>query len=134
MAGSFSDHWENEILDHVFKTGSYTAPTNIYVALCKSTVEDNDTGSTLPVEVSGGAYVRKVCNTWDAASSGATENTQVITFVQATADWGTITHFALCDHSGTGNMLAHGSLGAAKNCQSGDTVKFATGDIDVTLA
>jgi hypothetical protein len=132
--GSFSDHWENEILDHVFKTGAYTAPTNIYIALCKSTVADDDTGSTLPTEVSGGAYARIVCNTWDAASAGATENTQVESYAQATADWGTVTHFALCDHSSTGNMLCHGALGTAKNVQSGDTAKFATGDIDVTLA
>jgi hypothetical protein len=131
--GSFSDHWENEILDHVFKTGAYTAPTNIYVALCKTTIQDDDTGSTLPGEVSGGAYARKVCNTWDAASGGATENTQTVTFAQATADWGTVTHFALCDHSSTGNMLAWGALSVAKNVQSGDTFTFATGDIDVTL-
>lgn len=133
MAGSFSDHWENEILDHVFKTGSYTAPTNIYIALCKSTVLDDDTGSTLPGEVSGGAYARIICNTWDASSGGATENTQIETYAQATADWGTCTHFALCDHLTTGQMLAHGDLTASKNVQSGDTARFATGDIDVTL-
>lgn len=131
--GSFSDHWENEILDHVFKTGAYTAPTNIYVALCTSTVVDSDTGSSVTGEVSGGAYARVTCNTWDAASAGATENTGAVTFAQATADWGTITHFALCDHSSTGNMLAHGALGTAKAIDSGDTAKFATGDIDVTL-
>jgi len=132
--GSFSDHWEDEIIDHVFKTGSYTAPTNIYVALCKSTIADDDTGSTLPSELSGGEYARVTCNTWDASSGGATENTQPVTFAQATADWGTVTDFALCDHSTAGNMLAYGKLTTAKNVQSGDTFKFATGDIDVTLA
>lgn len=132
--GSFSDYWENEIIDHVFKTGAYTAPTNIYVALCKSTIEDNDTGSTLPGEVSGGAYTRVTCNTWDVSSGGATENSQTIQFVQATADWGTITHFALCDHSSTGNMLAHSALSSAKNVTSGDQIEFATGDLDVQLS
>jgi len=132
--GSFSDFWENEILDHVFKTGAYTAPTNIYIALCKTTVQDDDTGSTLPGEVSGGSYARKICNTWDASSGGATENTQVESFTTASADWGSVTHFALCDHSTGGNMLAHGALGTAKNVESGDTFKFGTGDIDVTLA
>jgi len=48
--GSFSDFLENELLDHVFKTGAYTAPTNIYVALCTSTPDDADTGSTFPGE------------------------------------------------------------------------------------
>lgn len=132
--GSFSNYWELEILDHVFKTGAYTAPTNIYVALCTSTVLDSSTGGSLPGECSGGAYARVVCNTWDVASAGATENTGAITFAEATADWGTATHFALCDHSSTGNLLAHGALSAAKVIDSGDTAKFATGDLDVTLS
>jgi len=77
MAGSFSDHWENEILDHVFKTGSYTAPGHIYIALCTSTVLDSSTGGSLPGEVSNKAYARVTCDTWDVASAGATENTGV---------------------------------------------------------
>ena len=133
MAGSFSDYLELELLDHLFKKGTYTTPTNIYVALCTSTVVDSDTGSSVTGEVSGGAYARVTCNTWDAASAGATENTGAVTFAQATAAWGTITHFALCDHSTGGNMLAHGALDTAKSVASGDTAKFATGDIDVEL-
>jgi len=132
--GSFSDYLENELLDHVFKTGAYTVPTNIYVALCTSTVLDSSTGGSLPGEVSGGAYARVTCNTWDASSGGAIENTGAITFTEATADWGTVTHFALCDHSSTGNMLAHGALTAAKAVDSGDTAKFSTGELDITLA
>ena len=88
---------------------------------------------TLPTEVSGGAYARIVCNTWDVAAAGATENSQVETFAQATADWGTVTDFALCDNSTAGNMLAYGKLTASKTVSSGDTAKFATGEIDITL-
>jgi len=33
MPGSLSDFLENELLDHVLKTGAYAVPTNIYVAL-----------------------------------------------------------------------------------------------------
>jgi len=131
--GSFSNYLENELLDHVFKTGSYTVPTNIYIALSTTTIEDSTTGTTI-TEPSGGAYVRKICNTWDAAASGATENTQVVTFAQATKSWGSIQDFAICDAITKGNILVYGNLGAAKTVASGDTAKFATGDIDVTLA
>ena len=131
--GSFSDYLENELLDHVFKPGAYTAATNLYVALLKSTPDDADTGSTLPGEISAGAYVRKGCNTWDAASSGATENTQPCTFAQATADWGVVNHFAVCDKTTAGNVIGWGALSVTKNIQSGDTARFATGDLDVTL-
>lgn len=131
--GSFSDYLENAILDHVFKTTTYAVPTNIYIALCLSTVEEDDTGSTLPSEASGGSYARKVMDTWDAASGGATENTNVITFAEATALWGTITDFAIVDHLTTGKLLGYGKLTTSKGIGTGDTAKFATGDIDVTL-
>jgi len=131
--GSFSDYLENKVLDHVFKTATYTQPANLYVALLKSTPDDADTGSTLPGEVSGGSYARKGCNTWDAGASGATENTGAITFAQATADWGVVTHFAVVTHSSTGQVVGWSDLNTTKNVQSGDTAQFAAGELDVTL-
>lgn len=131
--GSFSDYMENEVLDSFFNAG-YTAPTNLYIVLAKSTIEEDDTGSTIPTEVSGGAYARQICNTWDAASGGATENTQVETFTEATAIWGTVTDFGIVTHSSTGKLLVFGKLDTAKKIGTGDTAKFATGDIDITLS
>ena len=131
--GSFSDFMENELLDHVFGTGAYTAPTNLYVALCTSTPDDADTGSTLPGELTGGGYVRMKCNTWDAAAAGATENTQTVTFAQCTSDQGTVTHFAVVDKTTLGNVVGWGILSASRVLSSGDTASFATGDLDVTL-
>jgi hypothetical protein len=131
--GSFSDFLENELLDHVFLTGDYSSATNLYVALLTSTPDDADTGTSLPGELSGDAYVRIKCNTWDAAASGATENTQPVTFAQATGDWGTVTHFAVCDDTTNGNCLGWGALSASRVISSGDTARFATGDLDVTL-
>jgi hypothetical protein len=132
--GSFSDFWEIEILDHVFKTGSYTAPTNIYVALLISTPDDADTGTSLPGEITGtGNLVRIKCNTWDAADGTGTENTQTVQFAQATGDQGTVTHFALTDATTMGNHLGWGILDASRVVSSGDTVSFATGDLNITL-
>jgi len=133
--GSFTDFLENELLDHTFGTGDWASPTHLYIALSLSTLDDTVTG-TIPGEVTGGAYVRKICDTWDAASGGATENSQVVTFAQATADWGTITDFAIVTSitAGSGDVIAYGALTADKLVESGDTLKFATGDLDVTLA
>lgn len=130
---SFSDYLELELLDHVFLTGSYAQPSNIYIALCKSTIADDDTGSTLPSEVSGGSYARKSCGTWDTASAGSTKNGVAITFAQATAQWGTVTDFAVVDASSGGNVLAYAKLTTAKSIATGDTAKFATGDLKVSL-
>ena len=129
--GSFSDYWENEILDHIFGKGSYTPPT-IYVAL--STADPTDDGSGLS-EPSGNGYARKQTSAgdWNAASGGALDNSNEIAFNEATGSWGTITHFALLDAASGGNMLAHGALSQSKSIGSGDTAKFAAGDLDVSL-
>lgn len=128
--GSFSNYLENKVLDHVFKTASYSVPSNIYVAL--STADPTDSGGSI-AEPSGNNYARTACNTWDAASSGAIANTGAVTFPTASGSWGTITHFALYDASTSGNMLAHGSLSASKAIGNGDTASFAAGAIDITL-
>lgn len=136
--GSFSDYLENELIDHVFKTGAYTVATNLYVGLSSTTwagaTADAYTGTTAANEISGGGYVRKKCNTWDAAAAGATENSQAVTFAQATADWGTVRSWFVADKTTLGNIIVWGTLTTAKAVSSGDTLKFATGDIDVTLS
>ena len=132
--GSFSDFLEVELLDHVFMKGAYTPPTNIYVALCTADPTDAGTGSTI-TEPSGGSYARVSTSgtDWDAAAAGATANATAIEFTQATGNWGTITHFALVDAASAGNMLGHGTLSSSKAVDSGDTAKFAIGELDVTL-
>ena len=131
--GSFSDFLENELLDHIFLVGAYTAPTKCYIALCKSSIEEDDTGGSMPTEASGGAYARKSIATWDTAAAGSTLNSQAITFVQATADWGTVTDFGILDHLTAGNLLAYGKLTTSKSVDSGDIPKFATGDLKISL-
>jgi hypothetical protein len=129
--GSFSDYWENEILDHVFGKGSYAPPT-IYVAL--STADPTDDGSGI-AEPNGDGYARvqTQASEWNTASAGSLDNANDITFPEATGNWGTISHFALFDAASAGNMLAHGTLSQSKNIGSGDTAKFAAGDLDVSL-
>jgi len=129
--GSFSDYWENEILDHIFGKGSYTPPT-IYVGLSTADPLDNGSGLAEPTG-NGYARVQTTAADWNTAAGGALDNVNDITFPQATGSWGTITHFALFDTASGGNILAHGALSASKTIGSGDTAKFAAGDLDVSL-
>jgi len=129
MAGSFSDYLENELLDHVLLTGAFTQPSNLYVALYTAAPTDAGGGT----EVSGGSYARVQHESWDAASSGASENTGAITFPQATGDWGTVVAVGIFDASTAGNLLMWADLSANKAIDSGDTAEFADGDLDVTL-
>jgi len=128
---SFADYWEDEILDHLFGKGSYSPPT-IYVGL--STADPTDDGSGL-AEPSGGSYARvsTAAGDWNTSSGGTLDNANAITFPQATAAWGTVTHFALFDAATAGNMLAHGTLDSSQAISSGHTPEFAAGDLSVTL-
>jgi hypothetical protein len=127
MPGSLSDFLENELLDHVLKTGAYAVPTNIYVALSTADPLDDESGIAEPA---GGSYARVVMNVWDAAVSRATENTNKITFPQSTGDWGTITHWAIYDAITGGNFLAHGDFATSKAAPIGTNLFIAAGDID----
>ena len=125
----FTDFMENKIIDHMLRNQSYTPPATVYVALFTTATSDAGGGT----EVSGGAYARQAV-TLGAASGGASSNSADITFPQATADWGTITHLALMDALTGGNMLMHTPLDASKTVNNGDTFKINQNDLDVTVA
>lgn len=124
----FTDYLENKIIDHMLRNQAYTPPSTVYVALFTSATDDTGGGT----EVSGGSYARQAV-TLGAASGGASSNTADITFPQATAAWGTITHVALMDAETGGNMLMHSPLDESKTVNNGDTFKINAGDLDVTV-
>ena len=125
----FSNYFEDKIIDHMLRNQSYTPPTTVYVALFTTPTTDAGGGT----EVSGGSYARQAV-TLSAAAGGASENSADVTFPQATADWGTITHLALMDALTGGNMLMHTPLDDSKLVNNGDTFKINAGDLDVTVA
>lgn len=128
---ALSDYAEKLVLDWLMTNGSATRPTAWYVGLY--TAAPNDAGGG--TEVSGSAYSRQAV-TFDAATSGAgtTSNTGAVTFTAAGGDWGTITHIGIHDASSGGNLLWHGSLTVSKTVADGDTLQFAIGNIDLTMA
>lgn len=129
--GSFSDYWEDKILDYIFDKASLTPPM-IYLGL--STADPTDDGTSL-AEPSGSAYerVQTSAGDWNTASGGSLENASEITFPMATSPWGTMTHFALFDAVISGNMLAYGELNPSKLIGSGGIAKFAIGDLVLSL-
>ena len=132
MAGSKSDFLENEQLDHVLGNAAYTAPATVYIALYTAAPTDAGGGT----EVAGGSYARAAvtnnATNWPAASGGAKSNGTVITFVTATANWGTVIAFAILDAAAAGNFLYWADLTASKVINNGDTAQFAVGELDVT--
>ena len=129
--GSFSDYWEDKILDHIFGKDMYTPPT-IHVALSTANPLDNASGI---VEPAGNAYARVETSTsdWNVASGGSMSNANDIVFPKATGNWGILSHFALFDAGVGGNMLAHGALSQPKAVDSSYTPIFDAGDLIISL-
>ena len=131
MAG-FSDHLEDELLDHVFGGADYTRPTTLYLALYTAAPSDAGGGTQC-----AGRLVRQGTGHQRrhelAASGGAKSNGTAITFPQASAAWGTVTHFGIFDAATSGDLLCWGALTASKTIDAGDTPSFAAGELDITL-
>ena len=129
--GSFSDYTEDALLNHLFGKGDYPPPT-IYVGL--STTDPGDSGAGLS-EPNGNGYARVETTEadWNVAASGLLDNANVILLGPATSNWGTLTHFALFDAATGGHLLLHGALAQTKTIDSGDSARFASGELDITL-
>lgn len=125
---------KNELLDDTFSAAGTAPVANHFVAL--STAPPLDDGSGV-AEPAGGAYARvavvnNVAN-WPVAVLGVKENGNNITFPAATADWGTITHWAIFDALVAGNFICWGTLQTPRTILNGDTFRFLAGDLTMTL-
>ncbi len=127
-----SDYLENKIIDHVFRGRTFTAPTQLWVALFTAAPSDAGGGT----EVSGGSYARATQGVnsdtaWKATqggtpaaassgTSGQTSNPGALTFPAPTANWGVVTHFGIYDAASSGNLLYSGALTVSKTINNGD--------------
>lgn len=142
---AMTDYLENKLADHLFRTTTYSQPATLAVALY--TAAPGETGGG--TEVSGGSYARVSNNpanaNWNgthgnttgasSGTSGLVDNAGAITFATPTANWGTITHFAILDNTSGGNMLIYGALTASKTVNNGDPApSFPAGTLDITFA
>ena len=146
---AWSDFAENKLIDFFFRaqalgvTGGSaaagTGPATLHVALLTAAPSDTGGGT----EVSGGGYARVAVTsslanwagtqgagttTASSGTSGTTSDNNAITFPAPTANWGTITHYAVYDASAAGNLLFYGALTASKTVNNGDAAPaFAAG-------
>lgn len=143
---ALSNFWENELIDHLFRGRSYTAPSAMHFALF--TAAPGETGGG--TEVSGGSYARvsyapttanfegtggETTATDSAGTAGATQNINAITFAAPSANWGVVTHMGILDASTSGNLYTYGALTASKTVNNGDAApNFPAGAFDFTLA
>lgn len=145
MAGSLTDVWEKKILDLIFRNAAASATTpagldasNLYVALFTTAPTDSSVGT----EVSGGSYARVAVARsgtpgWTAAAgtTATTDNSALITFPTPTGNWGTIVAIGICNSLAgalSTDLIAWMDQTPNKTINTGDTVTFAAGALDIT--
>lgn len=145
LGTAMTDYLENKLADHLFRTTTFTQPTTLAVALY--TAAPGETGGG--TEVSGGSYARVSNNpanaNWNgthgnttgssSGTGGQVSNAGVLTFPAPSANWGSVTHFAILDATSGGNMLIYGALTTAKTVNNGDPApSFQAAALTVTFA
>lgn len=118
-----SDYLETALLNHMFRTATFSKPSGLYHALMTTNIADAGTGG---VECSGGAYARVNRPPLDAnyaapsAGNGITSNVAIISWPSPTANWGSVVGHAIFDANTAGNLLAHAAFPSARNVNNGD--------------
>lgn len=140
-----SNSIETSILTHQFRTGTWSKPTTVAIALCTAAPTASSTGATLTeVSNSGTAYARQTLNPLDAnwainlvSGSEVISNSSAITFPVATANYGSnVTYIALVDSAtyGAGNMLAFGAVSTPQTVTTGNQVTIAASALTLSLS
>lgn len=131
---SFSDYWENKVLDATFGDPDVTITAPTYLALCTTVPTDSSTGSSI-VEANYTGYARKSIADTDmsAAASGSKTNSNAITFAACTSGSSTVIGWALCDASSAGNVLCWGTATSTVISTTQTPATVAVGGLVVTL-
>ena len=133
-----SDYLEQQIYNHIFRGDTFSKPANVAIGLTLDVPVDS--GNYMEVANSNG-YERYALVSGDARWSamgvnGQGSNAVDFEFNAATGDWGTVSGVVITDDPayGAGNVLMWGELTTARTVANGDTFKFSTGNLDVTIA
>lgn len=139
---ALSNYLEKALLDHLLGVAAYTpvaTSSNLYLALF--TTDPLESGVVGEVSASGTAYARVAIlnNATNFPPCVLSENPTklngtVITFPTATAAWGTVTHWAIFDSTGSTNALWHGPLAQPRTIATGNTPRVAAGTLQMSFA
>jgi hypothetical protein len=131
--GSKSDAFEVDILKAATGQATTVLTTTPIAQVNLRLFTTAPTDSSPGTEVAGGGYVMQdTKGKWGAPTAGnptQVVNNAVITFPQATADWGNI---VACAISTGGTQLYWGNLTTPKNVLNGDIPSFAVGQLIIT--
>jgi hypothetical protein len=131
-----TDFLEDALNNLLWQATAFPISDAGYLALGTSATvpQEDGTGFT---EVSGGAYVRVQLTAGVTAGSSAgtiTNGAGVITWPEATANWGTLRYVALFTTATLGSMIAFKRLAADVTVNTGQTFRFNTNALTFVMS
>lgn len=123
-----STHLTHKIFDLTLRNQAYTPPATVYIGLL---TQEPSLLTDSYEEVVGASYTRETI-AFSAPASRASSNSGIITFPEATEDWGTVSHWGLFDASTAGNLMYYGEFTLAREYVSGDIVSIPVGRIELS--
>ncbi len=124
----------NALRDHLFRTGSFAKPTNLYAAL----YTEAPTAAGGGIEVVGASYARvalPVANaTFAGIVDGQASNLGLITFPAPTEDWGIVVALGILSAATDGDLYLFDEDLLDKNIRSGNAApSFPIGNLSITI-
>lgn len=124
----------NLTINYNFGSTPYLVPSDLYIGI--SSEKPLNDGSNI-LEPSGNNYSRVHYYTgtdyWTESTFGVLENSQIISFPESSAAWGTINYIFISDAPTLGNILYYGTLPESIYIENNTTLKFEVGDFNITL-
>lgn len=131
--GSFTDTYENLVLDKLFGSGAAVAgviPGTIYACLFTVAPTDSTPGTEV-ANANGYARVAVANTAFTAAAGGSNSNSADVTFPQATGSWGTVVAMGWISSGtyGAGTLIAWCALTTPRAIADENTPYFPAGSI-----
>jgi len=136
---NLSNYAQSGVFNHLLRTASLTKPGTIAIALCSNPPTESSTGANCNELANTGAYARYPNASgdvfWSHEAPGSGNNIGLVTFTQATADWGYVSGVALVDSAtyGAGNIIMYGQLVTPRIVLNGDQFKFNATNLTVVF-
>lgn len=130
-----SYYLDGQLRAHLFRTASYTKPTNLYISLHTTSPLPDGSGA----EANYGSYARVLNAPLDAnwtpgtGADGITTNAGVLSFPACTSGSNTVTYFGVWDALTTGNLICFGALTGSTVVSTGVTPAFAIGALSIAF-
>lgn len=131
---NLSDFGERAFIDYALRDQS--APASIYyLGISTSAFAEGDTPSEAAAkEPADSSYQRQIIS-FGFASSRTISNDSDIEFPEASTSQGSIGYWAIFDgSSNTASTVAQGTFTTAKTVATGDVLRVATGDLDISIS